>query len=63
MGFVNVVMEMESLDAARSRKSMQALLKAGFYGRIAILRNFSPHDLFRNISNLRGSTYIFASNS
>lgn len=52
VGFVNVVVEVESLDAARSRKSMEALLKAGFHGRISILRNFSPHDLFGNISNL-----------
>ena len=28
---------------------MEVLLKAGFHGRISVLRNFSPHDLFRNI--------------
>ena len=53
-GLVNVVVGVESLDAARSRKSVEVLLKAGFHGRIAIPRNFSPHDLFRNVSNLQG---------
>ena len=48
-GLVNAVVGVESLDAARSRKSVKVLLKAGFHGRIAILRNFSPHDLFSNI--------------
>lgn len=51
-GLVNVVVGVESLDAARSRKLVEVLLKAGFHGRIAILRNFSRHDLFSNIRGL-----------
>jgi len=54
VGLVNVVVEVETLDAARSRKPVGVFLKAGVHGRIVIPRNFSPHDLIRNTSNFRG---------